>query len=162
MTILFALTLYFIPLFSGPKGIAGIDLILQQFYETAKEPTDEEVEVMAKVIHGEAGICSDLQKSAVAWCVCNRVDCGWYSDDVISVITQPHQFHGYSKTKVPTEQEYKIAYEVLFDWLNGIDLRRTLPRQYIFFHAENHENVFTTGFKAGDVWDWSLPNSYKN
>lgn len=125
------------------------------------EPTFEEVEYMAKVIHGEAGICDALQKSAVAWCVCNRVDCPDFPDNVIDVITQPHQFKGYANDKEPTDEEYAIAWGVLYRWLNDLD-GRTLPRQYLFFHSDHKgKNVFTTNHLKGEEWDWSLPNIYE-
>ncbi len=124
-------------------------------------PSYEEVVCMAKVIHGEAGICSKLQKSAVAWCVCNRADWFEYPDNVVDVITQPSQFHGYSEDKVPTVEDYEIAWDVLYRWHNNLD-GRTLPKEFLFFHSNGRgENVFTTNHRTGKVWDWRLPNPYE-
>lgn len=124
-------------------------------------PTVEEVEHMAKVIHGEAEGCSALQKSGVAWCVCNRVDCPWYPDNVIDVITQPSQFHGYREDITPNAEDYEIAWDVLYRWLNGLD-GRTLPIVYLYFHSNhNGKNIFTTEHRSGIEWDWSLPNIYE-
>lgn len=127
--------------------------------EAVLYPSDDDVLYMAKVIHGEAGICSDLQKSAVAWCVLNRVDCDEYPNTIIEVITQPHQFKGYADDKRPTADEIALAWDVIYRWLNDLD-GRTLPRKYLFFHAERGKNVFTTNHLKGTVWDWSLPNIY--
>lgn len=127
--------------------------------ENIKYPTDADVMYMAKVIHGEAGICSDLQKSAVAWCVLNRVDCAEYPDNIIDVITQPHQFKGYADDKRPTCDEIALAWDVIYRWLNHIG-GRTLPPEYLFFHAHKGVNVFTTNHLKGRTWDWSLPNIY--
>lgn len=124
-------------------------------------PPEDEVEYMAKVIHGEAGICDKLQKSAVAWCVLNRVDWFEYPNTVIEVITQPSQFHGYTPDKVPTAEDYEIAWDVLYRWYNDLD-GRTLPKEYLFFHSDHKgKNVFTTNHRKGDVWDFSLPNVYE-
>ena len=125
------------------------------------EPTFEEVEYMAKVIHGEATGCTDLQKSAVAWCVCNRVDCADYPDTVIEVITQPYQFHGYKDTVVADESDYAIAWGVLYRWYNDLE-GRTLPKRFLFFHSSGKGyNVFTTDYRKGEEWDFSLPNIYE-
>lgn len=119
------------------------------------EPTAEDVEYVAKTVHGEAGICSDLQKAAVAWCIVNRVDCQDFPDNVKDVVTQKCQFYGYKPDKVPTEEEYKIAHDVLFIWLNDLP-GRILPKRFLFFYSNKKgENVFTTNYRKGEVWDWS-------
>lgn len=115
------------------------------------EPLDSDVEYVAKTIHGEAGICNDTQKKAVAWCILNRVDCADFPNTIEEVVTQPHQFHGYAEDKVPTEEECLIAYEVIKIWLNDLD-GRILPKRFLFFHAENGQNVFTTNHRKGEVW----------
>ncbi len=128
---------------------------------TLPMPSKSDVEIMAKVIHGEAGICSDLQKSAVAWCVLNRVDWFEYPNTIAEVIKQPHQFKGYSPDKKPTEDDYRIAWDVIFRWMNDLE-GRTLPREFLFFHADKKgKNVFTTNHKKGRTWDWSLPDPYE-
>ena len=124
-------------------------------------PTDEELLYMAQVIDGEARGCSLLQKSGVAWCVCNRVDCAEYPDNIIDVITQPYQFHGYKSYNTPIYEDFIIAWDVIFRWKNGLD-GRTLPQRFLFFHSKNTgKNFFTTDHRAGEVWDWSLPNIYE-
>ena len=60
-------------------------------------PDEAEVEMLARLIWGEArGIPSDMHKAAVVWCVLNRVDAEGWPDTVAEVVTQPHQFAGYS------------------------------------------------------------------
>jgi len=107
---------------------------------------------MAKTIHGEAGICDRIQKEAVAWCIINRVECEWFPDNIIDVIIEPYQFHGYSPDKKPTQEEYDIAFDVIFRWMNGSS-DRLLPKEYLFFYAKNGKNVFTTKFKGGKIWN---------
>ena len=60
-------------------------------------PDEAEVEMLARLIWGEArGIPSDMHKAAVVWCALNRVDAEGWPDTVAEVVTQPHQFAGYS------------------------------------------------------------------
>lgn len=118
---------------------------------TLEPPSQEDVELVAKTIHGEAGICDNIQKAAVAWCILNRVDCPDYPDTIKEVITQPHQFKGYKKDKVPTEEEYQIAFDVIFAWMYGSE--RLLPKRFLYFHAEDGKNVFTTNHLKGEIWD---------
>ena len=65
------------------------------------EPSDKDVEILAKLIWGEArGISSTTEKAAVAWCALNRVDSTAYPDTVEEVVTQRYQFAGYNADKL--------------------------------------------------------------
>ncbi len=143
---------------SGGTGIAGISYVLD--HVEWKEPSEEEIIYVAKTIYGEANECDETQKSAVAWCICNRVDSVSYPDNVIDVTIQPYQFHGYNPNNKYLEEDYKIAYNVLFDWMNGINLRRTLPQRFLYFHADRSKgvNVFTTDHLAGEIHDFAKNN----
>lgn len=126
-----------------------------------KQPIPEDVEILANVIWGEARGCSKLQKSGVAWVVCNRVDSHEYPNTVREVITQWMQFHGYSPDNTPTAEEYEIARDVLVRWLNGLE-GRTLPERFLYFHSDRKgKNIFTTDHRQGEEWNWSLPNIYE-
>ena len=115
-------------------------------------PTFEEVEYMAKVIHGEATGCTEIQKAAVAWCVCNRVDSPSYPDNVIEVITEPYQFHGYKDSVKADASDYAVAWEVLYRWYNDLD-GRVLPTRFLYFYSEGKGyNIFTTDYRSGEVW----------
>ena len=115
-------------------------------------PTFEEVEYMAKVIHGEATGCTEIQKAAVAWCVCNRVDSPSYPDNVIEVITEPYQFHGYKDSVKADASDYAIAWEVLYRWYNKLD-GRVLDSRFLYFHSSGKGyNIFTTDHLCGEVW----------
>lgn len=118
-------------------------------------PSAEDIMLMAKTIHGEAGICSETQKRAVGWVICNRVDCEDFPDTVAEVITQPHQFKGYAADKEPTDEEIRIAREILTDWMNGNEDNRTIPRRFLFFHSDHKgNNIFTTNHLKGEVWKY--------
>ncbi len=58
-------------------------------------PNAAEVEALAKLIYGEAGIVpSTTEQAAVVWCVLNRVDDPRFPDTVLEVIEAPYQFSG--------------------------------------------------------------------
>lgn len=61
-------------------------------------PNAAEVEALAKLIYGEAGIVpSTTEQAAVVWCVLNRVDDPRFPDTVLEVIEAPYQFSGYDR-----------------------------------------------------------------
>ena len=98
-------------------------------------PDEAEVEMLARLIWGEArGVPSDMHKAAVVWCVLNRVDAEGWPDTVAEVVTQPHQFAGYSPDYPATEEFKAIAADVLTRWerekREGGEVGRVLPAEY--------------------------------
>ena len=60
---------------------------------------DEEARYMAQACFGEGWICqSKTEWAAIYWNILNRVDSDdpYYPDDIIGVVTQSAQYHGYS------------------------------------------------------------------
>lgn len=130
-------------------------------------PDEAEVEMLARVIWGEArGIPSDMHKAAVVWCVLNRVDAEGWPDTVAEVVTQPHQFAGYSPDYPATEEFKAIAADVLIRWerekREGGEVGRVLPAEYVFFTGDGKVNHFRTEYEGGMFWDWSLKNPYSS
>lgn len=128
-------------------------------------PDEAEVEMLARVIWGEArGVPSDMEKAAVVWCILNRVDADGWPDTVDGVVTQPHQFAGYSPDFPATEELKAVAADVLTRWerekRSGGDVGRVLPAEYVFFTGDGAHNHFRTEFTGGTFWDWSLKNPY--
>lgn len=129
-------------------------------------PTDEEFEIMAKILYREArGVKSKARQAAVIWCILNRVDDGQWGDTIKEVATYPGQFAWIPDT--PVDQELLMLVEdVCVRWNlekeGATDVGRTLPSDYLFFHSnEDHtENLFTQIYKGTDYWDWSLPSPY--
>ena len=123
--------------------------------------------MLARVIWGEArGIPSDMHKAAVVWCVLNRVDAEGWPDTVAEVVTQPHQFAGYSPDYPATEEFKAIAADVLIRWerekREGGEVGRVLPAEYVFFTGDGEVNHFRTEYEGGMFWDWSLKNPYSS
>ena len=130
-------------------------------------PDEAEVEMLARLIWGEArGIPSDMHKAAVVWCVLNRVDAEGWPDTVAEVVTQPHQFAGYSPDYPATEEFKAIAADVLIRWerekREGGEVGRVLPAEYVFFTGDGEVNHFRTEYEGGVFWDWSLKNPYSS
>ncbi len=131
------------------------------------EPDEVEVEMLARMIWGEArGVVSDMEKAACVWCVLNRVDNPDFPDTVAAVLTQPRQFAGYSPEYPATEELKAIAADVLTRWAEeqagAADVGRVLPAEYLFFTGDGKRNHFRTEYRGGAVWDWSLKNPYND
>ena len=128
-------------------------------------PDAAEVEALAKLIFGEAGVVpSTTEKAAVVWCVLNRVDDPRFPDTVLEVITAPSQFTGYSADN-PVYEEYEaLAADVLKRYHaerdGDTDAGRVLPADYCFFTGDGRRNYFTNEWKSGDTWGWTLSSPY--
>lgn len=127
-------------------------------------PDEAEVEMLARLIWGEArGIPSDMHKAAVVWCVLNRVDAEGWPDTVAEVVTQPHQFAGYSPDYPATEEFKAIAADVLIRWerekREGGEVGRVLPAEYVFFTGDGEVNHFRTEYRRRHVLGLELEKS---
>ena len=134
--------------------------------EITFKPNEEDVEMLARLIWGEArGVDSTAQKAAVVWCVLNRVDASSFPDTIAGVVTQKHQFTGYSESFPVTEEFKEIAEDVLIRWyqekVGAADVGRTLPSEYLFFVGDGVRNYFSIEWRSTDYFDWSLPSPYE-
>ena len=127
--------------------------------------TAAEVEALAKLIYGEAGIVpSTTEQAAVVWCVLNRVDDPRFPDTVLEVIEAPYQFSGYDP-EYPVKEEFAIlAADVLTRYRAERDgeenVGRVLPAEYCFFTGDGRRNHFTTEWKSTDCFGWTLESPY--
>ena len=129
-------------------------------------PTDEEFEILAKIVYQEArGVEDRAQQAAVIWCILNRVDANnpdW-GDTIKSVATYPNAFAWIPNT--PVEQDFlHLAADVCERWnlekAGADEVGRTLPATYLYFTGDGTYNHFTEEWKGTDYWDWSLPSPY--
>ena len=107
--------------------------------------TEDDVAEVAKMLWGEARGCTRDNQIKCAWVVCNRVDDARFPDTIQGVLSQPHQFHGYSGSFPVTDELYSIAVDVLTRWSyekQGIPVRRELPNTYLWFTGNGQENIF--------------------
>lgn len=142
------------------------ELVIEHQVETPepKKWTQEEAEVLAKMLWGEArGIKSDAEKAACVWCVLNRVDA--FGKSIVEVTTAPHQFSGYSMSNPIDPELYDLCEDVLgryFAEKSGEqDVGRVLPAEYLFFSGDGRHNHFRTKYKGGDIYNWYLEDPYQ-
>lgn len=138
--------------------------VQQRIQEGKQLWTEEEAEMLAKTLWGEAR-ASDIptaQKAAVVWCVLNRVDAG--QGTIEEVVTKKRQFVGYDERNYVTPELYDLAVDVLERWQaeheGQTDVGRTLPADYLYFTGDGERNYFTTEWRGHLNWDWSLPSPY--
>ena len=128
--------------------------------------TQEEIETLAKIVYREArGIKEDSHKAAVVWCILNRVDDGYWGDNIVDVATYPNAFAWVPDPPVD-EELVDLVVDVVTRWNHekeGLsDVGRTLPKEYLYFTGDGSYNRFTKEWGSTDYWDWSLPNPYNS
>lgn len=131
------------------------------------EAEADPAEYLAKTIYGEARGCSTTEQAAVVWCVLNRVDdeSGLWPDDIVAVVTQPSQFHGYDPDHPVVPEFLALAEDVLARWeiedtCVG-DVGRVLPQEYTYFSGDGRHNYFRTEYTGGETWGWTAESPYE-
>ena len=107
--------------------------------------TEDDVAAMAKMLWGEARGCTRDNQIKCAWVVVNRVDDDRFPDTIQGVLSQPHQFHGYSESFPVTDELYSVAFDVLTRWSyekQGIPVRRELASSFLWFTGDGVTNYF--------------------
>lgn len=138
--------------------------VVQQPTGQTYTATVAELQTLAKIVYREArGIPQKSHQAAVIWCILNRVDDGYWGDDIITVSTYPNAFAWVPDT--PVEEEFMdLAIDVVTRWnweKQGLnDVGRTLPATYLYFTGDGNLNYFTEEWRGTEYWDWSLPDQY--
>lgn len=135
----------------------------------AVDPLEADKIALAKMVWGEARGCSTTEQAAVVWCVLNRFDSGdpYYAgcDTIREVVAQESQFSGYDPAHPVTADILALVEDVLTRWMAEKvcvgDVGRVLPAEYLFFTGDGRENTFTTEWRGGQTWDWSLESPYE-
>lgn len=139
---------------------------VQQPTGQAYTVTVAELQTLAKIVYQEArGIPQKSHQAAIIWCILNRLDNGYWGDDIITVATYPNAFAWVPDT--PVEEEFMdLAIDVVTRWnweKQGLqDVGRTLPATYLYFTGDGSYNHFTREWGSTDYWDWSLPDPYNS
>lgn len=130
---------------------------------------DEEARYMAQACFGEGWICqSKTEWAAIYWNILNRVDSDdpYYPDNIIGVVTQSAQYHGYDPTNPVLPVLKELALDVIDRWQREkqgeTDVGRVLPPEYLFFGGDGKHNTFRTEWDGGEYWDWSWPSPYES
>ena len=129
----------------------------------------EEARYMAQACFGEGWICqSKTEWAAIYWNILNRVDSDdpYYPDNIIGVVTQSAQYHGYDPTNPVLPVLKELALDVIDRWQREkqgeTDVGRVLPPEYLFFGGDGKHNTFRTEWDGGEYWDWSWPSPYES
>ena len=83
-------------------GRNGISCIIESGAGNAAEYTDEDYQVLLRIVQAEAGICDPKGKILVADVIINRVLSGKFPDSVKAVVYQPSQFQPVSNGTINT------------------------------------------------------------
>ena len=107
--------------------------------------TEDDIAEVAKMLWGEARGCTRDNQIKCVWVVLNRVDDERFPDTIQGVLSQPHQFHGYSESFPVTDELYSVAFDVLTRWSyekQGIPVRRELAKSFLWFTGDGVTNYF--------------------
>jgi len=136
------------------NGIAYMDeptarwLGLWDGYDEKEPPyTDRDVDMLAKMVWGEARGCTPDEWRLTVWTVLQRVDApGRWGDTIEAVLTAPSQFMGY-RASFPVDPAIRaVVEEVLADWAQGAEplthelYAPTAP--YFYFDGDGRNNYF--------------------
>ena len=135
---------------------------------------EDDVKILGNVLYGEARGLGNTERSAVIWCILNRVDSNKFPNTIKEVVEQPYQFNGYNKNRIYKSDAAKevlqscedLSRNVLERYYreknNGENVGRTLPSDYLFFYGKDGHNKFRKTWKGTDLWDWSLGTPYED
>lgn len=137
-----------------------IDILRSEYHDAGVVINSAEIDMIAKTVYGEARGLSTFEQSMVVWCILNRVDNGYWGRTVAEVVTAPNQFHGYSSSFPVTDDIKALVIDVVARWqmekyCSG-SVGRTLPERFLYFHAENRHNIFTTNWTgSSERYNWN-------
>jgi len=113
-----------------------------------RQYTQEEIDMMAQMVWGEARGTTRYEQKLVVWVVLQRVmsDCGCWPDTIAEVITQNRQFHGFRPSFPVDERLREVVVEVLEYWASGGEPKTLYPYAptlpYYFFRGDGRNNWF--------------------
>jgi spore germination cell wall hydrolase CwlJ-like protein len=81
--------------------------------------TYDDIDVISRMVWGEARGVSRNEQKLVVWTVIKRLDMGNSGNSLIGVVRAPSQFHGYSPNFPVTPEIREMVIEVLEAWERG-------------------------------------------
>ena len=114
--------------------------------EATPEPryTERDIELLAKMVWGEARGCAPAEQALCVWTVINRLEAGRFGDTLEDVVTAPHQFVGYQAKHPVTDEIRTVVEDALAAWDNG-ETAPALPP-----YAGTGGYLFFTGGRGDD------------
>ena len=112
--------------------------------ETEPRYSDREIDILAKMVWGEARGCAPDEQRLVVWTVFQRVEDDRFPDTIEAVITAKGQFYGY-KTKHPVDPDIRDLCVTEFDkWMDGAEPPTLKP------YAPTAPYLYFTGRRCSD------------
>lgn len=107
--------------------------------------TDEELELMARLVHAEAGNQDLYGRRLVADVILNRVESDSFPNNIHDVIYETNQFstasYLYSNTNTPTEDDYEAV---------RLELESRVDTEVYFFRTDYYHSFGTPLYIHGD------------
>jgi hypothetical protein len=107
--------------------------------------TAREIDMLAKMVYGEALGCSDAEQALCVWTVINRLENGRFGNTIAEVLTAPGQFIGYSRKNPVKADVREVVKKCLEAWIRGEQAPLLAPyakkRPYLYFdggHQDEH------------------------
>ncbi len=127
--------------------------------------TDEDVELIAKALYGEAqGVRSRTNQAAVVWCILNRVDYGY---GTIAEVVKADCAFAFSESNLVLPDLYDLSLDVLLRWeqekAGEVYVGRVLPKGYLWMRGDGIINHFRNDyFDHSTEWNWEWGSPYEN
>lgn len=115
--------------------------------EPAEPPySDDEIEMLAKTVYGEAGICSTDEQRLVIWTILQRVDGEDWDNTIGDVITAKSQFVGYRPDNPIDPDIFALCKDELESWWSGAEPPTLEPyaptAPYYYFDGDGRHNWY--------------------
>jgi hypothetical protein len=111
--------------------------------------TDKELEMLAKMVWGEARGCDPEEQALVIWTAFQQVDAGGDFADyktLSSVLTKKYNFAGYRESNPVDPEIYMLAQREADKWKRGDEPPTLYPyaptAPYLFFSGDGSHNWF--------------------
>lgn len=83
--------------------------------------TDTDIEVLSKMVWGEARGCTAEEQALCIWTVLNRLADGRFGDSIEAIVKAPYQFAGYNQANPVTDEIQAVVINALEAWTAGED-----------------------------------------
>jgi len=125
--------------------IGGYESALHYWFE------DYEIDMLAKMVYGEARGCAAEEQELVVWTVLNRVDDGYWGDTIDEVLTYRGAFAGYHEGNPIWDDIYAVCKDAVVEWAH-FGTAPTYPpyattTHYLYFEGDGRHNWFRDEWK---------------
>jgi hypothetical protein len=100
-----------------------------------------EIDMLAKMVWGEAQGCAAEEQALCVWTAINRLEDGRFGDTFADVLTAPGQFKGYRRKNPVTADMREVVKKCLEDWSRSESAPLLAPyakkRPYLFFDGRH-------------------------